>query len=75
MVYAYSATAEVWWRGIEHKLERLERLQVWRVASNQAQALASIAERSMQLQATIQYGSLTLSSERGSVHLEPRRWK
>lgn len=75
MVYAHSATAEVWWRGVEHKLERLERLQVWRLASDQARALASIAERSMQLQATIQDGALTFSSERGSVHLEPRRWK
>ena len=52
-VYAYGASAEVWWRGIEHKVERLERLRVWRLASEEAQALASIAERSMQLQATI----------------------
>jgi hypothetical protein len=29
----------------------------------------------MQLQATIQEHSLTLSSERGSVHIEPERWK
>ena len=74
-VYAYGASADVWWRGIEHKVERLERLRVWRLASEEAQALASIAERSMQLQATIQDGVLTFSSDRGSVHLEPRRWK
>jgi hypothetical protein len=29
----------------------------------------------MQLQATVQEGALTLSSERGSVHVEPLRWK
>jgi uncharacterized protein YaeQ len=39
------------------------------------QALQPLAERSMQLQATVQDGALTLSSTLGSVHLEPERWK
>ena len=38
-------------------------------------ALAQLAERSMQLQATVQEGALTLSSTQGSVHIEPVRWK
>jgi hypothetical protein len=29
----------------------------------------------MQLQATVQEGALTLSSTRGSVHIEPQRWQ
>jgi uncharacterized protein YaeQ len=37
--------------------------------------MAAMAERSMQLQATVQEGALTLSSNLGSVHLEPVRWK
>ena len=75
LVYAFHHAAEVWWRGIESKLTRLDRLQVWRIPAEQSQALAQLAERSMQLQATVQDGALTLSSERGSVHLEPLRWK
>ncbi|AVO49590.1 hypothetical protein C6568_10155 [Melaminivora suipulveris] len=75
LVYAFHHAAEVWWRGIEGKLARLDRLQVWRIPAEQSQALAQLAERSMQLQATVQDGALTLSSERGSVHLEPLRWK
>ncbi len=75
VVYAFHHAAEVWWKGIQPKLTRLPKLQVWRVPSDAAQQLAALAERSMQLQATVQEGALTLSSERGSVHVEPLRWK
>jgi uncharacterized protein YaeQ len=71
IVYAYGSAADVWWRGIEGKLARLERLQVWRFPTADAQALAGLAERSMQLQATVQEGVLTLSSARVSVAIEP----
>lgn len=74
-VYAYGPAADVWWRGIESKLTRLDKLQVWRIPSAQAQALAALAERSMQLQATVQDGALTLSSPRGAITLEALRWK
>ena len=75
IVYAFGPAAEVWWRGIEGKLTRLDKLQVWRIPAADAQALAQLAERSMALQATLQEGVLTLSSARGSVALEPLRWK
>lgn len=74
-VYAYGAPAEVWWRGISAKLARLDKLSVWRMPAAQAQALTALAERSMQLQATVQDGVLTVSSAQGSVMLEPLRWK
>ena len=74
-VYAFSSAADVWWKGIENKLTRLDRLQVWRLPTEVAPALAAMAERSMQLQATVQDGALTLSSHLGSVHIEPVRWK
>lgn len=74
-VYAYSASAEIWWRGLRDKVARLERLQVWRLPAAATQALAALAERSMQLQATLQDGALSLHSDRGSVHLEPERWQ
>ena len=74
-VYAYSPTAEVWWRGIEPRLAKLPRLEVWRLPSAATQQLAALAERTMVLQATVQEGGLTLGSERGHVHLDPLRWK
>jgi len=57
------------------KLARLDRLGVWRIPADQARALAPLAERSMQLQATIQEGQLTLSGRAASATLEPVRWK
>jgi uncharacterized protein YaeQ len=74
-VYAFHHAAEVWWRGLENKVQRLEKLQVWRIAAPASQELALMAERSMQLQATIQDGALTLSSSHGSTLIEPQRWK
>jgi len=75
VVYPFGPAAEVWWKGIESKLTRLGKLQVWRLPAEAAPALAALAERSMQLQALVQDGALTLSSAQGSVHLEPVRWK
>ena len=40
-----------------------------------SQELAKLAERSMQMQATVQENSVTFSSDKGSVHIEPVRWK
>ena len=74
-VYCFNHAAEVWWKGIETKLTRLDKLQVWRVPTEGSQALAQLAERSMQLQATVQEGAVTFSSDKGSVHIELTRWK
>jgi uncharacterized protein YaeQ len=75
LVYCFHHAAEVWWRGIETKLTRLDKLSVWRVPTEASQALAALAERSMQLQATLQEGTLMLSGAKGTVDVEPVRWK
>jgi len=74
-VYAYAPQAEVWWKGIAHKVSRLDRLQVWRLPAEPALALARLAERSMRLQATVHDQVLTLSSALGDVSLEAERWQ
>ena len=71
LVYAYGSQADLWWRGIEAKLARLPKLAIWRIPAAEAQALAALAERSMQLQATVHDGALTLHSERGGATIEP----
>jgi uncharacterized protein YaeQ len=73
-VYAFAPSAEVWWRGLAGKVARLDRLEVWRLPAEATQQLATMVERSMRWQATLQDGALTLSCERGSVPLEPLRW-
>ncbi len=74
-VYAFGPAAEVWWRGLENKVARLERLSVFRLAHEAAVELEALADRSMALQATVQDGVLTLSGERGLATVEPQRWK
>lgn len=74
-VYAFHHAAEVWWRGIGTKLTRLANLSVWRVPTEASQALAALAQRSMQLQATIQEGVLMLGDGARHVDIEPVRWK
>jgi len=74
-VYAFAHSADVWWRGIETKLTRLANLSVWRIPAEASQELAKLAERSMQLQATIQEGALMVSNSAGTVDIVPVRWK
>ena len=70
LVYAYASSADIWWRGIQTKLTRTDKLSVWRVPAEAAQELARMAERSMQLQATVMEGALTLGNGERSVSLE-----
>ena len=74
-LYCFSHSADVWWKGIENKLTRLDKLQVFRVPTEASQDLARMAERSMQLQATVQDGAVTISGDAGGVHIEPVRWR
>jgi uncharacterized protein YaeQ len=74
-VYCFHHAAEVWWRGIENKLHRLDNLAVYRIPTEASQQLAAFAERSMQLQATLQEGVLMLGDAKRHVDLEPLRWK
>jgi uncharacterized protein YaeQ len=74
-VYAFSHAAEVWWKGLQNKVTRLSNLSVWRVPADAAQALGALAQRSMQLQATLQEGVLMLGDGSRHVDIEPARWK
>ena len=75
IVYCFNHASEVWWKGIETKLTRLDKLQVWRIPTEASQAMAAMAERSMQLQATIQDGAALISRGSQTVTVEPERWQ
>jgi uncharacterized protein YaeQ len=57
VVLTYGSSADVWWNGIVNKLSRARNLTVWRVPAEQSRALGAMAQRSMQVQITIQDGS------------------
>lgn len=75
VLYSFSHAAEIWWRAIESKLARPQNLQVFRIPSAAAQSLIALAQRNMQLQATIQEGVLMLGDGVHNVDIEPLRWK
>lgn len=75
VLYCFNSAAEVWWRTMEAKLARPKNLSVFRVPAAASQALIPMAQRSMQLQATIQEGVLMLGDGSNTVDIEPTRWK
>jgi len=75
VLYCFHHAAEVWWKGIENKLTRAQNLQVLRLPTASSQALVALAERSMQLQATLQDQVLSLGNSKTSVDIELQRWK
>jgi uncharacterized protein YaeQ len=75
VLYAFASSADVWWRTMASKLTRAQNLLVYRVPAATAQALVPLAQRSMQLQATIQDGALMLGNGVGSIDIQPIRWR
>ena len=66
---AYTASTPVWWAGVKNKLTRTERLAVWQLPAEQSQALAALAQRSMQLQLTVQDGTVWCHAGDSNVEL------
>jgi uncharacterized protein YaeQ len=75
MLYVFSSSGDVWWKNMQNKLIKPTSLQVWRIPSSASQDLAKLAERSMQLQATIQEGVVMMSNGKTTVDIECERWK
>ena len=71
--YSFASSTAVWWKTMETKLTRAANLVVWQIDAPQSQALARLAERSMQLQVTVQDGTVWMSTTSDSVEITPRR--
>lgn len=72
-VLAYGSSAPIWWQGLADRLARTRNVEVWRLPAEQSQALAGLAQRTMQLQATIQDGHAWLGDGQQAVELTPER--
>jgi uncharacterized protein YaeQ len=70
LVYAFNHARNIWWAALKNKVSRLDKLKVFGLSHEATQSLVSMAERSMQLQATIQEETLTLSSQLGSIEVD-----
>jgi uncharacterized protein YaeQ len=58
---------------LQNKITRAENIAVWQIDAEPSQALARLAERTMQLQITVQDGTVWLSTGSQSVEITPRR--
>jgi uncharacterized protein YaeQ len=72
-VIAYASGAAIWWSGLAGKLARARNLDVWRLPAEQSSALAGLAQRGMQLQVTVQDGTVWVGDGQRSVELQPQR--
>ncbi|MEO7008677.1 MAG: YaeQ family protein, partial [Caldimonas sp.] len=68
-VVGYSASTPIWWSGIATKITRARNIEVWQIAAAEAQALAELAQRSMQLQVSVQDGTAWVGDGERSVEV------
>src|SRR6266852_81751 len=72
VVISYSGrSADVWWDKIAADLARSKNLTVIDIPAATVQALASLADRNMELQCLIQDGQAQLMSAKTNVAVEP----
>lgn len=72
-VYSFASSTPVWWKALQSKITRAENIAIWQIDAEQSQALAKLAERTIQLQVTVQDGTVWLSTGSASVEITPRR--
>ena len=75
VVAAYGSGVDLWWKGVASGVARAKNLEVIRLQVDASRALAALASRTMDLQATIQDGHVWFSSPDATVELEPERLK
>jgi len=72
-VYSYAASTPIWWAGIANKVARASNLAAWQIDATQSLALATLAQRSMQLQLTVQDGTAWLGDGQQSIEITLQR--
>jgi uncharacterized protein YaeQ len=70
VVYSYSATSSIWFKGLANKIERAKNVSVINIPSEISAQLEKMAQRSMQLQCTIQDGQVWLTDGTDTVQVE-----
>ena len=75
LVYSYSSTSHIWWGQTGSRVERAKNLKVVNIPAQASQALAALAQRTMQLQCTIQDGQIWLGANEDMVLIEPETIK
>jgi uncharacterized protein YaeQ len=69
-VYSYANHSHIWWNQISSKLNRAKNLTVINIMEASRKQLTQLAQRSMQLQCTIQDGQMWLSDGVETVQMD-----
>lgn len=72
-VISFTASTPIWWSGIANKIARARNIAVWQLDAAESQALGALAQRSMQLQLSVQDGAVWLGDGQRSVDITPAR--
>jgi uncharacterized protein YaeQ len=75
MVYSYSAASHIWFKQIANKIDRAKNISVINIPAEASAALEQMANRSMQLQCTIQDGQIWLTDGDTTVEVPRETWK
>lgn len=70
VVYSYSATSHIWFKGLANKIDRARQIEVVNIPAAISAELEAMAQRSMQLQCTIQDGQVWLTDGTRTVQVE-----
>lgn len=75
VVYSYSAASHIWYKQIANKLERARNLAIVNIPPAASGQLEKLAQRTMQLQCTIQDGQIYLTDGAATVLVEREIWR
>ena len=76
LVYCYSGnSAGIWWQQNSAALVNIKNLAVLNIPAEKSKALAQLAQRNMQLQATLQDGEMWIADSESNVEVTPGVWQ
>ena len=70
LVYCYSAASSIWFKGLGSKIDRAKNVTIVNIPLDASAQLEKLAQRSMQLQCTIQDGQVWLTNGIDTVLVE-----
>lgn len=70
-IYAYGRGSERWWQDVQSGLSRPNNLTVIELPQAATQAMAALAQRTMQLQCTVQDGTVWLTDGENTIEIAP----
>ncbi|PKL15624.1 MAG: hypothetical protein CVV49_20500 [Spirochaetae bacterium HGW-Spirochaetae-5] len=73
IIYTYGTKPKLWLESVENKIAKAKNLKIYSINAESCKALAILAERSMDLQITIDHDEIWVRSENGEVSVEVKR--